>query len=142
MEPLSVARFESVVKEHEKWDTNELIFELKNDKKFDVIPYLGEGPKAAETLSFDNPVGMQQKELIIDFKRQAASQGIHLTTIKSSTNEDSASGRHFTLGCHRHRVYQRQLVLQIHHCQRPIYDSIQPRSRNWRPLVVYKNLKK
>jgi hypothetical protein len=49
---------------------------------------------------------MEQKELVIFFKRQSSAQGIHLMTLKSSTNQGNASGHHFTLvECHHHRVY-------------------------------------
>jgi hypothetical protein len=65
--------------------------------KFDVIPYLREGLKCNEILLFANPVDIEQKLLIVDFKQQASAQGIHLTTLKSSSNPDNASGRHFTL---------------------------------------------
>jgi hypothetical protein len=50
---------------------NKLVFKIENDKKLDVIPYLGEGLKSTKTLSFANPV---------------VSQGIYLVTIKLSTN--------------------------------------------------------
>jgi hypothetical protein len=52
-----------------------------------MIPYLGEGLKSTNTLSFANPVDMDQKELIVFFKLQSAAQGIHLMTIQSSTNQ-------------------------------------------------------
>ena len=55
MEPLSIARIDNIVDDHKKWDTKELIFEIEN-KNLDVIPYLGEGLKSRETLSFVNPV--------------------------------------------------------------------------------------
>jgi hypothetical protein len=71
-----------------------------------MIPYLGEGLKSTKTLSFASLVDQDQKELIVVFKRQSAAQGIHLMTIHLSTNQDCQKGRHFTLGCHRHRVYQ------------------------------------
>jgi hypothetical protein len=111
MEPLSVKRIKSFVKEHEKWDTNnELVFEIENDKKFDLIPYLGEGSNSTKTLSsFPILVDMDQKELKVCFKQQLAAQGIHLTTIQSSTKQDCPKGHHFTLGCcHCHRVYQQR----------------------------------
>jgi hypothetical protein len=40
---------------------NKLVFKIENDKKLDVIPYLGEGLKSTKTLSFANPVSMEQK---------------------------------------------------------------------------------
>ena len=104
MEPSSIARIDDIVDVHEKWDTKELIFVIEN-KKLDVIPFLGEGLKSRQTLSFVNPNEIAQKELIVLLKQQSAAQGIHLTTVKSSINPNSATGRHFTLGCHRHRLY-------------------------------------
>ena len=99
MEPLCVDKIDNIVEEQQKWDTNELLFEIENDK-FDLIPYLGEGFQSTETLSFAIPVQMDQKELIVVLKQQSAAQGIHLTTVKSSSNHDSAHGCHFTLGCY------------------------------------------
>jgi hypothetical protein len=40
MEASNVARIESIVDKHAKWDTNELVFKTGLPLKFDVIPYL------------------------------------------------------------------------------------------------------
>jgi hypothetical protein len=59
MEPLCIKRIKIVIKEHKKWDTKEIVFKIENDKKLDMIFYLGEGLKSTKTLYFANPVGME-----------------------------------------------------------------------------------
>jgi hypothetical protein len=143
MKPLSIKRIESFIKENKKWDTNKLVFEIENNKKLDVISYLGEGLKSTKTLSFVNPVVMNQKELIVVFKPQSAAHGIHLIP---SSHQPTKTVRKAAISpwmpsppC---LPTKRQLVLQSYHSQQPTYPSIQPKSQNWCPLEIYKNLRK
>jgi hypothetical protein len=55
-----------------KWSVEKLIFEIPGSPPFDILPYLGEGPKASEKLSFAHPHPMTQKQLTSCFKIQAA----------------------------------------------------------------------
>ena len=55
--------------------TQKLVIKINKVTMIDIIPYLSDGPKSDENLSFPNPPLMTQKELIGVFKWEAVSQG-------------------------------------------------------------------
>ncbi len=68
--------------------------------QFDVVPYLG--TEARQVLTFPNSnSSIDQKEIIALFKEQASKQGVHLTTVASSSNSESSKGCFFQLACNR-----------------------------------------
>jgi hypothetical protein len=84
----------AVVGKDATWMTQKLVIKIDEVTTFDIVLYLSGGPKLDENLSFSNPLLMTQNELIGVFKREAASQGVHLTQSASLSNVDSR-GSHF-----------------------------------------------
>ncbi len=105
MELDHVKEIEEAIKKDATWRTQKLVIKTDKVTMIDIVPYLGNGPKLDETLSFPNPALTTQKELIDVFKREAASQGLHLTQSASSSNVDSHGGRFFKLACSRYQLY-------------------------------------
>jgi hypothetical protein len=111
METADIERIQEVVKKESEWATESLVFKLTEDSEdpgFDVIPYLGMGPKSNETLAFLNPKNLTLGELVDTFKVQAIEQGVHLRCIASCKLADSKSGIFFKLACSRHRLYAKK----------------------------------
>jgi hypothetical protein len=69
------------------WKQDKLVLSLGTDGDkqviFDVVPYLA--TEARQVLTFPNS-SMDPKEIIALFKVQASKQGVHLTTMASSSN--------------------------------------------------------
>jgi hypothetical protein len=111
MDPSSAQRISDHVNSKFDWKQDKLVFSLDidggNQVEFDVVPYLGrQGIKFSKvtSLHFPNP-SMDQKEMIALFKQQALKQGVHLTTVASSSNSESYKGCFFKLACSRFRVH-------------------------------------
>jgi hypothetical protein len=66
------------------------------------VPYLG--TEARQVLTFPNS-SIDQKEIIALLKEQASKQGVHLTTVASSSNSESSKGCFFKLTCNRFRAH-------------------------------------
>ena len=105
MELDHIKEIEEAVKKDGTWRTQKLVIKINEVTMIDIVPYLGDGPKSDKTLSFANPPLMTQKELIGVFKREAASQGVHLTQSASSSNIDSLGGCFFKLACSCYQLY-------------------------------------
>ena len=84
------------------WKQDKLVLSLGPDGdeqvRFDVVPYLG--TEARQVLTFPN-TSINQKKIIALFKEQASKQGVHLTTVASSSNSESSKGCFFKLACNR-----------------------------------------
>jgi hypothetical protein len=89
------------------------------------VPYLG--TEAKQILTFPNS-NLEQKEMIALFKEQASKQGVHLTTVASSSNSDSSQGRFFKLACNR---------FQAHTNVSNKYDGTSQQSTTPSPLKLY-----
>jgi hypothetical protein len=90
------------------WRQESLVFTIQDgtdEYKLDVIPYLGDGPKATKQLTFPHPRHLEQSDLIALLKDQALQQGVRLVTNDSSSNPDAANGRHFRLVCQQNRLH-------------------------------------
>jgi hypothetical protein len=61
MEPTHVKQIELELEKEATWSVDKLVFKIPRSPPFDVIPYLREGPKAREELSFAHPCHMTQK---------------------------------------------------------------------------------
>jgi hypothetical protein len=68
MEPYHIKQIKLELEKEAKLSVNKLVFEIPGSPPFDIIPYLGEGPKAQEKLSFGHPRHMMQKQLASCFK--------------------------------------------------------------------------
>jgi hypothetical protein len=88
------------------WKQDKLVLSLGPDGdeqvRFDVVPYLG--TEAKQVLTLPNST-IAQKEMIALFKEQASKQGVHLTTVASSSNSESSKGCFFKLACNRFRAH-------------------------------------
>jgi hypothetical protein len=73
--------------------------------RFDDVPYLG--TEARQVLTFPNDSSMDQKEIIALCKEQASKQGVHLTTVASSSNSNSSKDCFFKLACNQFRAHNR-----------------------------------
>jgi ABC-type uncharacterized transport system substrate-binding protein len=75
------------------WKQDKLVLSLGTDGnkevQFDVVPYLG--TEARQVLTFPNNSSMNKKQIIALFKEQASKQGVHLTTVPSSSNSESST---------------------------------------------------
>jgi hypothetical protein len=90
------------------WRQESLVFTIQDctdEYKFDVIPYLGDGPKATKQLTFPHPRHLEQSDIIVLMKEQALQQGVRLVTNESSANPDSANCRHFSLVCQQNLLH-------------------------------------
>jgi hypothetical protein len=105
MELDHVKEIKEAVQKEGTWRTQKLVIKIDENTTIDIAPYLGDGPKSDESLSFANPPLLTQKELIGVFKIEASTQGVHLIQSASSTNVDSRGGRFFKLACCRYRLY-------------------------------------
>jgi hypothetical protein len=99
MDPSDIKRIQEVVKKESEWATDKLVFKIVEDPSFDVIPYLGMGPKSHEMLSFVNTKNLTLAQIIENFKAQAIEQGVHLHCIASCTHAASKPGIVFKLAC-------------------------------------------
>jgi hypothetical protein len=70
--------------------------------QFNVVPYLG--TEARQVLTFPN-FSVDQKEIITLSKEQASKQGVHLTTVASSSNSEASKGCFFKPACNRFRAH-------------------------------------
>jgi hypothetical protein len=52
MEPFHIKQIKLELAKETKCSVDELVFEIPGSPPFDIIPYLGKGPKALEKLSF------------------------------------------------------------------------------------------
>jgi hypothetical protein len=75
-----------------------LLLSTGGDKQVqsNVVPYLG--TETRQVLTFPKSC-MDQKEIIALFKEQASKQGVHLTTVASSSNSELSKGCFFKLAC-------------------------------------------
>jgi hypothetical protein len=88
------------------WKQDKLVLSLGTDGnkqvQFNVVPYFG--TEARQVLIFPN-YSMDQNEIIALFKEQASRQGIHLTTVASSSNSEPSEGCFFKLTCNRFQAH-------------------------------------
>jgi hypothetical protein len=90
MDPSNIKRIEAATARETEWVSEEqLIFKIADEPSFDIIPYLGEGPKCHILLTFAMPVNLTTGNIEGTFKIQAAEQGIHLTCVASCKNANS-----------------------------------------------------
>ncbi len=103
MDPSCAKGISNLVNTKFRWKQEKLVFSLgiggNEQVEFKVVPYLGrEGVLKAASLTFPN-TSMDQKEMIALFKEQASKQGVHLTTVVSSSNSELYKGCFFKLAC-------------------------------------------
>jgi hypothetical protein len=89
------------------WKQDKLVPSLGTDSdkqvRFNVVPYLG--TEVRQVLTFPNNSNTDQREIIALFKEQVSKQGVHLTTVASSSNSESSKGCFFKLACNRFRAH-------------------------------------
>jgi hypothetical protein len=90
------------------WKQDKLVLSLGTDGdkqvRFDVVSYLG--TEARQVLTFPNNSSIDQKQIIALFEEQASKQGVHLTTVASSSkNSEPSKGCFFKLACNRFRAH-------------------------------------
>jgi hypothetical protein len=107
MDPSHVKQIQLELEKEAKWSVDKLVFEIPGSPPFDIIPYLGESPKAREKLSCAHPRHMTQKQVASCFEIQGAPQGVHLVSAASSSHDNSRSGCFFKIFCERHQMYRK-----------------------------------
>jgi hypothetical protein len=107
MDPSCAQGISNHVNSKFRWRQDKLVLSLGTDGdkqvRFDVVPYIG--TEAGQVLTFPNNFSINQKEIIALFKEQASKQGVHLTTVASSSNSESSKGGFFKLACNRFRAH-------------------------------------
>jgi hypothetical protein len=107
MDPSCAKGISNHINSKSGWKQDKLVLSLGMDGdkqvQFDVVPYLG--TEARQVLTFPNNSSIDQTEIIALFKEQASKQGLHLTTVASSSNSESSKGCFFKLACNRFRAH-------------------------------------
>jgi hypothetical protein len=109
MDPSCAQGISDLVHSKFEWRQEKLVFSFRSDGnkpvEFDTVLYLGRQVLKTPSLSFRNPI-MDQKDLIALLKQQALKQGLHLTTVASTSNSQSSKGCFFKLACNRFRAHK------------------------------------
>jgi hypothetical protein len=99
--PSNIKRIQEVMKKELEWATDKLVFKIVEGPSFDMIPYLGMGPKLHKMLSFFNPTSLTLAQIIKNFKvQEAIKEGVHLS--------GSRLGIFFKLACNQHHLYAKR----------------------------------
>jgi hypothetical protein len=102
MDPSCAQGSSDLVHSKFEWRQEKVVLSFRSDGdkqvEFDIVPYLGRQVLKVPSLCFCNPI-MDQKDLIALLKQQALKQGLHLTTVASSSNRESSKGCFFKLAC-------------------------------------------
>jgi hypothetical protein len=127
------------------WKQDKLVLSLGTDGnkevQFDVVPYLG--TEARQVLTFPNNSSMNKKQIIALFKEQASKQGVHLTTVPSSSNSESSKGCFFKFACNQFRAHNNDSNKYDWTSQQstapPPPSAVQPKHQTWNLAILQSN---